>query len=377
MIATAQTALTGSSRQVGLLRMRDVVARYNVSETTIRRATEDGSLSCLTLPSGHRRFNEADVLKWLGLNQADAERKLQGDTIPVYLYARTSSHGQARGFDTAKGDSRNGEASDLQRQVARLKAYAKEHYGTEGMLLADIGSGVNMQRPNFLKLISALIRGELRGGVVIVSYWDRLARIAIQLIEHIIKECGAKLVLVEDASEEKDPQAEMLELITVFMTHTCNRINGMRAKKTLTVNLDERALRDAYLLYKAVHSFREIQRMFKAEGRKDAKGNFYKRGVIANRVRDNWAMLERLYKTETRNSFEDFCQRFVKKTSERVLLSRGKLKAAYVAYCTKNNLHPVPNQAMSAHALKMQWPRKINPNRQVTYVGLALNVKGA
>lgn len=48
-----------------LLKMRDLVHRFNLAETTVRRATKSNSLKHVVLPSGHRRFYEEDVEEWI------------------------------------------------------------------------------------------------------------------------------------------------------------------------------------------------------------------------------------------------------------------------------------------------------------------------
>ena len=131
--------------------LRQAVTYTGCSPSTLRRATGAGKLQCFRLVSGHRRWSQDQLDEFLGVE------KEEGGKSRVYLYARSSDWGQAKGWNSAKGESREGEESILSRQVDRLRAYAQEHYGIEGILITDVGSGVNFRRPGFLKLVTALI----------------------------------------------------------------------------------------------------------------------------------------------------------------------------------------------------------------------------
>jgi len=156
-------AATHSPRTGALLSTGQVCKRFNCHPNSLRRWADAGEIPVVVLPSGHRRFRESDCLQFFcGLSLADVEKKSEGKKVA--LLARVSSSKQGKGFDVAAGRTRNGQASDLSRQVARLRAHAKEQYGTEGTLYADIGSGLSFTRKNFLRLIDDVLAGEYRGG---------------------------------------------------------------------------------------------------------------------------------------------------------------------------------------------------------------------
>jgi excisionase family DNA binding protein len=104
-------SLTGGVSESPVMKIGEVAQRFNLSLTTIRRATERGTLSCFTLPSGHRRFRQQDVLSWLGVEQEEVSICAG---IPIAAVIRVSSDNQAR--PTGGADK-----SSLQHQEDRVR----------------------------------------------------------------------------------------------------------------------------------------------------------------------------------------------------------------------------------------------------------------
>jgi predicted site-specific integrase-resolvase len=95
-------------------------------------------------------------------------------------------------------------------------------------LLYDVGSGINFNRKNFKKILNYAIKNELES--LVISYKDRLCRIAYELIENILKEYSNCEIIIEN-DEEKSPEEEliddMLQIVTVFSS----RLYGIRSYK--------------------------------------------------------------------------------------------------------------------------------------------------
>ncbi len=93
------------------------------------------------------------------------------------LYARVSS-----------GDQK----ADLDRQVARLAAFAAENGMRVAKVVAEVGSGLNGHRKGLL----AVLRSP-DYGVIVVEHRDRLARFGSEYIEAALTAMGRRLVVVD------------------------------------------------------------------------------------------------------------------------------------------------------------------------------------
>jgi predicted site-specific integrase-resolvase len=99
------------------LTLREVVRLSGTHENTIRRASDACELRAYRLPSGHRRWNRADIFSWLGIEDVEPADQ---PAARVLIYARVSSHKQSKNYEKGSIDN------DLGRQIERLKKVAAE-----------------------------------------------------------------------------------------------------------------------------------------------------------------------------------------------------------------------------------------------------------
>jgi putative resolvase len=125
----------------------------------------------------------------------------------VGLYARVSSHDQK---------------SDLERQVARLSAWA----ATAGLRVvrveSEVGSGMNGARTKARRLLA-----DPDVATVVVEHRDRLARMNVELVEAAGCAHGRRLVVVDDEEVDSDLVRDMVEVLTSF----CARLYGRRSAR--------------------------------------------------------------------------------------------------------------------------------------------------
>lgn len=131
------------------------------------------------------------------------ERKEAG----AVLYARVSSADQR---------------ADLDRQVARLAAFAAEKEIKVAKVVAEVGSGLNGHRKG---LISVLRSPEY--GDIIVEHRDRLARFGSEYIEAALAASGRRLIVMEPDEVKDDLVADMIDVLTSF----CARLYGPRSAR--------------------------------------------------------------------------------------------------------------------------------------------------
>ena len=126
----------------------------------------------------------------------------------VALYARVSSHDQR---------------SELDRQLARLVAWATEQGMPVTVTVAEVGSGMNGARPRLRRLLAD---GSV--GTIVVEHRDRLARLGSEYVEAALQGAGRRLVVVEASEVEDDLVRDMTEVLTSL----CARLYGRRSART-------------------------------------------------------------------------------------------------------------------------------------------------
>lgn len=140
--------------------------------------------------------------------------------LKIAIYARVSSSDQA---------------TDLDRQVARLCTFAATKSYQVNTVVCEIASGMNANRPKLLKLLA-----DSSHQAILVEHTDRLTRFGAPLIEATLKAQGRKL-LVMDTNETSQVGDDLVIDMIDIMTSFCARLYGRRSAK----NRAERALRAA------------------------------------------------------------------------------------------------------------------------------------
>ncbi|MEU0675363.1 IS607 family transposase [Streptomyces sp. NPDC006172] len=123
------------------------------------------------------------------------------------LYARVSSHDQ-RG--------------DLERQSARLPAWASKVGGKVVRVESEIASGMNGARSKARRLLA-----DPKVTSVVVEHKDRLGRMNVELVEAALSASGRRLVVLDDSEVEDDLVRDMVEVLTSF----CARLYGRRSAR--------------------------------------------------------------------------------------------------------------------------------------------------
>lgn len=123
------------------------------------------------------------------------------------LYARVSSHDQM---------------ADLERQVARLSAWAAKAGHRVVRVESEIASGVSGARSKARRLLA-----DPDVTCVVVEHKDRLGRMNVELVEAALFAHGRRLVVLDDGEVEDDLVRDMVEVLTSF----CARLYGRRSAK--------------------------------------------------------------------------------------------------------------------------------------------------
>lgn len=125
----------------------------------------------------------------------------------VVIYARVSSHDQR---------------ADLDRQVARLTAWATGQRLQVGQVVCEVGSGLNGKRPKLRRILSD---PDVR--VIVVEHRDRLARFGVEHLEAALAAQGRRIVVADPGETTDDLVRDVIEVLMSM----CARLYGRRGAR--------------------------------------------------------------------------------------------------------------------------------------------------
>jgi putative resolvase len=187
-----------------LYTLKEAKKLLGITTKTIQRWDKEGKIRVVRTIGGRRRIPESEIKRVLGVKEEE-ERVVVG-------YARVSS--------TTQKD-------DLERQKQLIHSYAKDKGYGEIQILSDVGSGLNENRKNFLKLLEAV--AERKVSRVIVVYEDRLTRFGFETLRKMFHVFGTTIEVIN--SKEKAPQEELVEDLITIVSHFAGKLYGMRSHK--------------------------------------------------------------------------------------------------------------------------------------------------
>lgn len=109
---------------------------------------------------------------------------------------------------------------DLDRQVARVSAWATSHGHAIDRVVTEVGSGLNGKRRKFLAMLS-----DPSVNTIVVEHRDRFARFGSEYVAASHGANGRRLVVVDDTEVDDDLVRDMTEVLASF----CARLYGRRA----------------------------------------------------------------------------------------------------------------------------------------------------
>lgn len=109
---------------------------------------------------------------------------------------------------------------DLDRQVARVLAWATEHGSSVDRVVSEVGSALNGHRRKFLSLLR-----DPTVGTILVEHRDRFCRCGAEYVEAALAAHGRCLVVVDPSEVDDDLVRDAPELLTSL----CARLSGRRS----------------------------------------------------------------------------------------------------------------------------------------------------
>lgn len=171
---------------------KEVINILKVTRQTLSRYVKQGLIKVEIKHNKRYIYNSDDVLKLINKN---IERK-------IVIYGRVSTSKQKK---------------DLQNQIQMLQQYCFSKGYKVFNIYQDIGSGISFEKRNqFFILLDEIINGKVER--VIISYKDRISRVAFGLFVELFKRYDCIIEVMSEIGNEKLDSEEVFEEI-VSMLH--------------------------------------------------------------------------------------------------------------------------------------------------------------
>jgi len=192
---------------------REASKLLGVHQRTLYNWDEYKKIETIRTPGNKRLYNVQKFLEERNCNTEKCDENLDKlDEIKGKLniaYVRVSSVGQK---------------SDLVHQENLIIEKYPKHY-----LIKDIGSGINLNRRGFMKIIHLAINGKINELVVV--HKDRLTRFGYELVENLIKIYSKGEIKIIKQKKDIEPEEELVSDIMQLMNVFVARMNGLRKYK--------------------------------------------------------------------------------------------------------------------------------------------------
>jgi len=121
--------------------------------------------------------------------------------------------------------------ADLDRQVARVVAWATGHGHSVDQVVTEVGSALNGHRRTFLALLC-----DRSVDTIFVEHRDRLCRVGAEYVEAALAAEGRRLVVVDPSEVDDDQVRDATELLTLLCARLYDRRSAAnRATRALEV----------------------------------------------------------------------------------------------------------------------------------------------
>ena len=129
--------------------------------------------------------------------------------------------------------SRCGQKNDLVNQKAALEDFCIATGKPVALWMDDIGSGLNYERKNFVRLMEMVERGEV--SEIVIAHSDRLVRFGYEWFHKFCRDHGVNLTVINATS--LSPEAEMTKDLLSIIHCFSSRLYGLRKDKKQIVPL--------------------------------------------------------------------------------------------------------------------------------------------
>jgi len=102
-------------------------------------------------------------------------------------------------------------------------------------VITDVGSGLNMERKGFIKLLRMILKNEV--SKVVMAYPDRLVRFGFEVLEEVCKAHNCELVVLN--REDETPERELIEDLISILVSFSGELYGMGSQEKVRKCVEE------------------------------------------------------------------------------------------------------------------------------------------
>ncbi|HEY1353157.1 MAG TPA: IS607 family transposase [Ktedonobacteraceae bacterium] len=187
-----------------LLRVSRAAHELGLHPLTVRKWVKAGKIQAIRV-GNEARIPRSEIERLIGRTESRV----------LVLYGRVNGQGQK---------------SELERQLARLRTWAEiERKGQQVLLLADTGSGLSAARRQLQQLLK-LVREDQVSEVVVTSS-DRLARFGQEYLQALFDSFGVMLTVLDPGGEPAAAEQELVDDLFALLTSFSAQLYGVQSPR--------------------------------------------------------------------------------------------------------------------------------------------------
>lgn len=196
------------------MKAQEVLKTLRISRPTLCKYAKEGKIKYKELPSGQYDYDETSVFNLLS----------KGFRRKTVIYARVSTKKQKENLST---------------QVEVLRKFCFMNGWVVSNIYEDIASGIDFtDRERLFDLLNEVISHNVER--IVISYKDRLSRIAFSFFDKLFKQFGCEIVVMSEVGNPKLDSEEVFDEIISLLHCYSMKLYSKRTsdKKTLEISLN-------------------------------------------------------------------------------------------------------------------------------------------
>ena len=196
------------------MKSKEVLKILRISRATLVKYVKQGKIKVTELYNGFYEYNDKDVYNIINKN-------IQRKTV---IYGRVSTSSQRQSLDT---------------QIETLKQFCFMSGYTINAIYKDIAIGIDFSnRKQFFELLDEVIDNKIER--VVISYKDRLSRIAFNFFEKLFNRFGCEIIVMSEVGNSKLDSEEVFEEIVSLLHCYSMKLYSKRNKdnKSIEVHIE-------------------------------------------------------------------------------------------------------------------------------------------
>lgn len=169
------------------MKSKEVLKLLRITRPTLTKWVKLGKIKVIELPNGYYDYSDDDIYNIINKN-------IQRKTV---IYGRVSTNKQKRSLDI---------------QIETLKQFCFMNGYQVYQIYKDIASGIDFtKREQFFEMLNEIINGSIER--VVISYKDRLSRIAFSLFVKLFEKFNCKIIVMSEVGSPKLDSEEVFDEI--------------------------------------------------------------------------------------------------------------------------------------------------------------------